>query len=395
MHGLVLPSKPRSSDTTWVTRLWPGVKSSDITQEHYTDYLDFTDAEIRIFKSVCPEPSPFKDFSDVLRLISLFQQEVNLTRQRAEELATPILPPGGCDASAQNADVVWRCVELAVRLWSTLNIRVPFDASCAPTSRATPAVFPGQESYIWVDDSPLQEFILGNFKSRGSGQPQIIPSSSAPRLVPSCTMAYLAQAYDIRPHWTSNLADHLKFEADSRTITVYEHKIFLWNHLRSKKPRNDRNGPPILPWSVVNEAMDTLNLLFPFGDDATEALLRREGKDASFYRLGSCKGDRQFEMSRYEYWRDELEEIAAVVSQPPRGRAQFLLDREGTNSRDVWTFWTAMGFGALALIGVGSGMYSAVYARAAYDVGLLQYQLALAQACSAENATDVLPAFCS
>lgn len=371
------------------------MKSFDINQEHYTDYLYFTDAEIKIFKSVCPEPSPFKDFFDVLQLISLFHQEVNLTRQRAAELAASILPPDGCDASAQNADVVWRCVELAVRLWSTLNIRVPMDTSCGPTSRATPAVFPGQASYIWVDDSPLQAFILDNFKNRGSGKPQITPSSPASRLVPNCTMAYLVQAYDIRPHWTSNLADHLKFEADSRTLTVYEHKIFLWNHLRSKKSRNDRNGPPILPWSVVDEAMDTLNLLFPFGDDATEALLKREGKEASFYRLGSCKGDRQFEMSRYEYWRDELEEIAAVVSQPPRGRAQFLLDREGTNSRDVWTFWTAMAFGALALIGVASGMYSAVYAREAYDISLLQYQLALAQACSAENATDVLPGFCT
>ncbi|KAI3395780.1 hypothetical protein diail_863 [Diaporthe ilicicola] len=58
------------------------------------------------------------------------------------------------------------------------------------------------------------------------------------------------------------------------------------------------------------------------------------------------------------------------------------------------TFWTAFAFGALAVVGVASSVYSAAYARRAFDVGLLQYQLALAQACSAVNATDELPGFC-
>ncbi|KAG8163897.1 hypothetical protein KVR01_005815 [Diaporthe batatas] len=167
-------------------------------------------------------------------------------------------------------------------------------------------------------------------------------------------MAYLCQAYDFRPHWTSNLADHLKIDTDSRTITVYEHKIFLWNHLESNNHWESLNSSAVLPRSVLSEAIDTLNLLFPFGDDATEALLRRAGKEFSLYRLGNCGRGRQFEMSRYNYWRDELEEIAAVTSQPPRGKAQFMLDSEGTNSRDVWTFWTAIAFGALAVLGVAS-----------------------------------------
>jgi hypothetical protein len=367
------------------------VKTSDIHQEHYTEYLRFADAQIEIFKSVCPEPSPFEDFFDALELISLLQGEVNLTRRRAAELAASILLPDGCDASAENADVVWRCVELAVCLWTTLNIRVLADTSCSLTSRATLAVFPGQVSHLWIDDGPLQAFILGNFENRGQSKIK----ATCVSLSPKCTMAYLSQAYDFRPHWTSNLADHLKIEVDNRTITVYEHKIFLWNHLKSTENSSDKNNSPILPRSMLAEALDTLNILFPFGDDSTEALLRREGKEASFYGLGNCTRDREPEMSRYEHWRDELEEIAAVVSLPARGRAQFLLDREGTNSRDVWTFWTAIAFGALAVIGVASGVYSAVYARKAFDIGVLQYQLALAQACAAENATDYLPGFCS
>lgn len=399
MHGLVFPTRSRRSiypeeDTTWIHELWPGLKPSDINQEHYTEFLRFADAQIEIFNSVCPEPSPFQNLSDALRLVSLFQQEPSLTRQRAAELAATILPPGGSGASIQYADVVWRCVELATRLWATLNIRVPANASCSPTARATPAVFPGQLSYLWVDDGPLQEFILGNFENRNQGGIQVTPLSSAAKLEPKCTMAYLSQAYDFRPHWTSNLADHLSIDTDSRTITIYEHKIFLWNHLKSTRLRANGNSPPILPRPVLAEALDTLNLLFPFGDDATEAFLRREGKEASFYGLGSCTRDRQLDLSRYRYWRGEVGEITSIVSQPPRGRAQFRLDRDGANSREVWAFWTATAFGALAVIGVATGLYSAVYARRAFDVGLLQYQLALAQACSAENATEDLPGFC-
>lgn len=400
MHSPALYSKSRSStipneDDAWIRRLWPGVKFSDINQEHYNEYLRFANEKIKIFNSVCPQPSPFENFFDILRLILLFQQEANLTRQRAAEIEGSILPPDGCDASVYTGDVVWRCVELAICLWATLDIRVPGGTSCSPTSGTATALFPGQMSYLWVDDRPLQTFIVENFGNRGQKKLRLTVSSEISTLEPKCTIAYLYQAHDFRPHWTSNLADHLKIDTNSRTVTVYEHKVLLWNHLESTRHWDERNSSPVLPRSVLSEAIDTLNLLFPFGDGATEALLKRAGKEASLYNLGNCSRGRQLEMSRYEHWRDDLEEIAAVVSQPPRGRAQFLLDRERTNPRDVWTFWTAMAFGTLAVIGVATGMYSAVYARKAFDVGLLQYQLALAQACSVENSTEFLSDYCS
>lgn len=210
-------------------------------------------------------------------------------------------------------------------------------------------------------------------------------------------MAYLSKSYGFTPCWTSNLADHLKIDAEAKILMVYEHKICLLNHFEC----SGKNGtsyatqcPPMLPPNVVGEALDTLNLLFPFGDEATKALLEAHGKSATVYGLGTCGRQKQLEISGYVYWRKEIEEIAAILSQPPRGKAQFLLDRDGTNSREVWTFWTAIAFGALAVIGVATGVYSAMYARKAFDVDMLQYQLALAQACSAENATDELPDFC-
>ncbi|KAK2606900.1 hypothetical protein N8I77_005622 [Diaporthe amygdali] len=405
MRGFVTSKVHRSThhgeDMTWIRELWPGLKASDINEEHYAEFLRFADAQIEIFNSFCPEPSPIQNLFDALRLVSVFQNEANLTRQRAAELAASMVATDGSVDSDQNTDLIWRCVELAARLWATLNIHIPSDASCMPASRNTPAVFPGQLSYVWVDDSTLQAFVLGSLENRRQCSEQLFPLSQGTKLEPKCTMAYLFQAYDFRPHWTSNLADHLKIDTDSRTITIYEHKICLWNHILSARnrgqwnsPHGETDPPPILSQSVLIEAIDTLNLLFPFGDEATEAFLKRERKVTSFYGLGSCTRDRQLDTERYRFWRKEIEEIASILSQPPRGKAQFLLDRDGTNSRDVWTFWTAIAFGVLAVIGVATGVYSAVYARKAFDVGVLQYQLALAQACSAENATDDLPGFC-
>lgn len=154
----------------------------------------------------------------------------------------------------------------------------------------------------------------------------------------------------------------------------------------------DINNVPVLPLPLVEEAIDTLNLLFPFGKKSTKTFLRRHGK--SFHGLGKCGRALQYDIERYQYWRKEIGDLAEVLSQRPRGRAQFILNRDGTNTLEFWTFWTAFLFGILGTIGATTGLYSAVYAKRAFDVGVWQYQLALAQACSALNATDVLPGFC-
>ncbi|ROW17254.1 hypothetical protein VPNG_01009 [Cytospora leucostoma] len=161
-------------------------------------------------------------------------------------------------------------------------------------------------------------------------------------------------------------------------IMIYEHKICLWNHLRMAQ---DRNNVPVLPLPLVEEAIDTLNLLFPFSKKSTKSFLRRHGK--SFHGLGKCGRATQYDLQEYHYWRKEIGDLAEALSQQPRGRAQFILNKDGTNTLAFWTFWTAVVFGLLGTIGATMGVYSAVYARKAFDIGVLQYQLALAQACSA------------
>ena len=63
-----------------------------------------------------------------------------------------------------------------------------------------------------------------------------------------------------------SISDHLQFDSRRQTLTVYRHKICLSNHLDSI----DRCP---IPKGVLGEILDTLNLLFPFGDLATKQLL--------------------------------------------------------------------------------------------------------------------------
>lgn len=181
------------------------------------------------------------------------------------------------------------------------------------------------------------------------------------------------------------LGEHLRVDHEFKKIAIFEHKICLWNFQRSR----EMHVP--LPADVVAEALDTLNLLFPWSDKSTKSFIQDK---KGFYGLGQCNLDRQLDRSAYRYWRTEIDSLAKVLLEPPRGRAQLFVDVDGKNALEVWTFWTAVLFGILAVIGVVTGIYSSVCAKLAYDVGVLQYQLALAQACSEENATDLLPGFC-
>src|SRR5207244_8887795 len=102
------------------------------------------------------------------------------------------------------------------------------------------------------------------------------------RIDPAMTMSHLSGSRGLKVFWTSNLADHLAINWKSRVVSVYEHKICLWNHLNSKVE-------PIIPREILEEAIDTLNLLFPLNDSPTKDFLKQNGKP--FYGLGYCKRD--------------------------------------------------------------------------------------------------------
>ncbi|KUI58607.1 hypothetical protein VP1G_05900 [Cytospora mali] len=325
-----------------------------------------------------PESYAIHNPEKLIDVVAEFSRTPDLSRDKAIAIVSSVA--GATSLNSAVTAQASHCVsaELALKIWANLHVQFPRQS---PVPMFTPV-----ETVIpWTDNTTFQSLVRSQFEAR-MGR----PATDLSRIDPKFSMDLFVKAYEYRVSWTSNLADHLKINPESpRLIMVYEHKICLWNHL---KMAQDKNSVPVLPVPLIEEAIDTLNLLFPLGKKSTKSFLRRHGK--SFHGLGKCGRATQYDLQKYHYWRKEIGDLAEVLSQRPRGKAQFILNRDGTNTLDFWTFWTAIAFGILTIIGVATGVYSAVYAKKALDVETLQYQLALAQACSAPNATDLLPGFC-
>jgi hypothetical protein len=95
---------------------------------------------------------------------------------------------------------------------------------------------------------------------------------------PTLTVAYLAENCNLHVEWTSNLAERLHLVRKTRTVKVYQHKICLHNHIL-QAAASDRE--PLIPLAVLEEAIDTLNLLFPIRDAITKAFLSHENSHST------------------------------------------------------------------------------------------------------------------
>ncbi len=199
------------------------------------------------------------------------------------------------------------------------------------------------------------------------------------RIDPRMTIAYLSYHGRIMVLWTSNLADHLSIDWKNRVITVYEHKISLWNHLKYTKQQ-------LIPRDVLEEAIDTLNLLFPLNDAGTRDFLRQNGKP--FYGLGYCNREQCYDLEKYSYWRGRVAELMEIMNEEPSGLQQLLLSKDGRNLLQFATFWVAVAVAILTIVSIVSGTVQTVYA-------LKQYNLAVAQACATPGSAELLPRYCS
>lgn len=359
-------------DPNYVKILLPAIRG-EVNAEQCRDFLDYVHEELGRM-SKYPASYAINSPEKLLNVVEKFKPD--LPRDQVIELMLGLDVNGAVNTPVSLQDPHCLSAELAIRIWINLHVQIP-------RRSPVPKITQVDTTILWRDNTTFQSLIHSEFEKR-KGRPAMFSN----KIDPKFSMALLVKEHGYQISWTSNLADHLKIDPGSpRRILIYEHKIFLWNHDRMAKKH-----VAVLPLPLVEEAIDTLNLLFPFGKKSTKSLLRRHGK--AFHGLGNCGRATKYDIQEYHYWRKEIGELAEVLSQQPLGRAQFILNKDGTNTLQFWTFWTAIAFGMLAIFGVVTGVYSAVYAKKAFDVGMLQYQLALAQACSTLNATDLLPGFC-
>ena len=248
-------------------------------------------------------------------------------------------------------------IELATRLSLTLRIR----CGDGPQSPSTSIL-------DWHRDQSIEQTITERFR------PIFKPEERRIRIEQSFTAAFLVNICRVKIRWSNNLADHLDF--NSGVLTIYQHKICLIQH--------SQYTSPIIPLELLNEALQTMNLLFPFGDEATRELLLRENK-RSFYGLGNNLQSPPPDLSQFKFWKKEMAELYSLYKDPPRAWSQLFSD-----SRDKLqfaTFWIAATVLILSLISIAFGIVQSIYS-------IKQYKLALAQACSVANANILLPDFC-
>lgn len=105
-------------------------------------------------------------------------------------------------------------IDLALRLWLTLNIR---DASPVSTNRGI----------VWNDVSHLSTFVSEQFQGPIGDEP---PAKAV--LGSDMTAVKLEKINGISIEWVSDIKDHLSYNFDRRTLKVYSLEHVLQAHLR-------------------------------------------------------------------------------------------------------------------------------------------------------------------
>jgi len=343
--------------------IWPGMPPDEFVHENYSALREFFQFQADI---VADRQGSYAKISgeEMISVIRQLAGDANVFA--STENAVAAVRKLDLFSDVVSDTTILNCVDMALRMMLTLDVQ----SSLVARQSASPSLV------CWDDSSGLAETIRSFFtNTRGH-----TADMKTGRIEPSMTMAYICNRKGMSVWWTSNLAEHLHIDWKSRIIKVYEHKIFLRNHLRD--PKHSMIPPPIL-----EEALDTLNVLFPLMDPPTKVLLERNGK--TFNGLGVCSRprDASLDLGKFYIWRSRMAELIEVMNEEPRGLKQLALEENGKNMLPFLTFWVAIAVGVLTIANLPFAIVSMVYT-------IRQYELALALACSVPETQQSLSQFC-
>ncbi|OCK81912.1 hypothetical protein K432DRAFT_380863 [Lepidopterella palustris CBS 459.81] len=345
-----------------INAFWPhlGLAKEDYIEEDYAAWFHFFG---KALQSLHPHASKFatQEWDGLLSMVtSLSANRTMARRALTEDIKRGYLNTG--DAA------IARSIELAVRLWLGINV-------CSKGLSVGPRN-PREYRIDWQGDQSLDEMIAAQFP-QGAGRAAFanIPFDE------SFTAVNLKNICRLHIRWTDNLIDHLKLEGPrgQRCLSIYRHRLCLVNHRKGPEPT-------IIPAEVIDEAIRTLDLLFPFGDPKTEAFLEEE--KVQFWTISPSESARATELDEFKYWRSNLAQLSSLFNGPPETFIQSLLDTR--NIPQFATLWVAI-FGVFFLT-IIFGVLSTVYSVKQYRVAIKSYELALAQAC--QQKSTPLQRFC-
>lgn len=341
-----------------VSCLWPHLKGQPrvASDENYEQYLSFVSGELAELER-CKDDFAAQNFHSMFAIIE--QLRGGATKSEiAQILQNQFL-------NVQTT-VVMRSMELAARLWLTIDVR--------STGYDVGPVHPEDESLHWSNDINLRTAVQMGFDEIGATENA---DTRIKNFDPSLSVINLVNFQGIRVCWTDNLLDHLRLESES--LFIYRHKMCLENHLRS-------GSVGIVPAAVLEEAIDTLNLLFA-RDWRTRAFLNTEKQ--SFYSVGNCGREIVYAIEHYRIWSGRLLALSDLADRQPSTLRQLWMNRRNV---DRWfAFWSQTCSIAVAVIGI-------VITTIASVVGTFytakQYEIARAQACLVPDAKVSLPRYC-
>jgi hypothetical protein len=273
---------------------WPnsGLREERAQQDgshNYVAFLDYLGHELSSFRSHS------SDFA-----AETFQSTAYIIRKPHDNREKPrkeLFDDVKLDFLNHDEASVQRSIELTVRLWLTINVY---------TDSIAVGPIPAHASTIeWSDCTSLSMLDRKHFDSKIA-----ISKIKGPTKLDQdfdFTAVYLVDKCRIRLKWTNNLLDHLYLDRRNRVLSIYQHKICLINH-------RDASECSVIPLSVIEETLHTLNLLFPHWDPPTRKLLAKEGKQ--FNSLDTY--ERQNDLSAYTYWKERLMDLYHASNERPQ-----------------------------------------------------------------------------
>ncbi|KAK4464545.1 hypothetical protein QBC42DRAFT_43452 [Cladorrhinum samala] len=370
-------TSPSFDDADFLLQLWPDLLLSGKdrrVQIHdsacYSMLLQYFWQEMTMVEE-SPESFAITKPAGFVSLVARIQAIASsgISRTEALQVARELVVE-----EAPSEDQLMASVDVAVRLWLTV------DVSSFKSRR--------QGLLSWKSTETLSEVVQAHFRNLEQEQPFLTPAADRGQVDSNLTAKFLVKYRGYNIIWTSNLAVHLAIDWEYKTITVYEHKVFLDNQL---KYLTSSSGLPIPP-AVLEEAIDTLNLLFPFQVDSAKRFLAKHKKP--FYGLGSCGRPRKLDISDYRYWRSRVSDLGHITTGPPVGLQQLRLHNKGENLLQFATFWTAIAVGAFTVASIAIGLAALVYGKKQYELGLRQYQVSVYQLCLDPEAGSKFPDLC-
>jgi len=120
----------------------------------------------------------------------------------------------------------------------------------------------------------------------------------------------------------------------------------------------------VIPVTVLNETILSLNLLFPHWDPLTEDFMRQH--EQSFHLDGPFDDSHPLHLSDFDHWRNRLLELHQIFHAPPVGWTQIWADRR--NPLQWYTFWIAIIILVLTIVfGVISSVTAIIQTYIAYE----------------------------